>query len=75
MSVTTAFETLLDAALALPPEKRAVLLERLQESMQTIDPEWEAAWAREPEARLDAFERGEVQAIPAEEVVKEFEHL
>lgn len=33
MFVRTAFETLLDAALALPPEKRAVPLERLQESL------------------------------------------
>ena len=36
--------------------------------------EIDEAWAIEAEDRIDAFERGEIAAIPAEEVFEEIGH-
>jgi putative addiction module component (TIGR02574 family) len=68
-------ETLLEEALKLPPVERAELIERLLASFEfssrkTID----ALWAEEAEERIDAFERGEIEAIPAEQVFAEIEN-
>ena len=62
-------EQILKEALALPLPERAELLERLLGSFQSPpDPRLDELWAREAEDRLDAFERGELKAVPAEEV-------
>ena len=58
---------LLKEALSLPPDERAALVEHLLASFdasarQHID----TLWAQEAEDRLDAFERGEIAAIPAQ---------
>lgn len=31
-----------------------------------VDPEWEVAWIKECERRLDAYRRGEIEAVDAE---------
>lgn len=67
-------ERILAEALKLPPVERAELVENLLSSFEfrsrkTID----ALWAQEVEDRIDAFERGELAAIPAEEVFAEIE--
>ena len=62
-------EQILKEALALPLQERAELLERLLGTFQSPpDPRLDELWAREAEDRLDAFERGELKAVPAEEV-------
>lgn len=35
-----------------------------------IDPEVEKAWAKEAERRLDELEKGEVESIPGEQVIR-----
>jgi putative addiction module component (TIGR02574 family) len=63
-------EALLDAALALAPENRAALAEKLLESLaEETRAEIEAAWAEEAESRLSAYEQGAIRAIPGGEVV------
>jgi putative addiction module component (TIGR02574 family) len=63
-------EQILQQALALPPEDRAEVVDRLLASLQTPpDPNLDELWAREAEDRLDAFDRGELDAVPAEEVL------
>ena len=62
-------EQILKQALALPPKKRAELVEQLLATFQSPpDPEMDELWAREGEDRLDAYDRGELKAVPAEEV-------
>lgn len=58
-------------ALELPPVERAELVEKLLSSFEftsrkTID----ALWANEVEARIEAYEKGEITAIPAKDVFK-----
>jgi putative addiction module component (TIGR02574 family) len=58
------------AALALPRSERARLAERLIASLDE-NAEVEDAWAAEIKRRLDAIDRGEVELVPAEEVIAE----
>ena len=59
-------------ARALSPDDRARLAEVLLESLQGSPlSEVEAAWSREIEERVAAYDRGEVQAYPAEDVFAE----
>ena len=58
-------------ALSLPPRSRAKLAEQLLESLD--DPkqrEIDRLWAEEVEDRIDAYERGELKAIPGEKVFR-----
>lgn len=57
------------AALALPGEERAALADQLLQSLDDHDQhEIDRSWAREAEDRIAAFDRGEIQEIPGEEV-------
>jgi len=61
----------LEKALALPPEERAELADRLLSSLdeerhRRID----ELWAEEAENRIDAFERGELEAVSVKKAFK-----
>jgi putative addiction module component (TIGR02574 family) len=59
----------LSEALALSPIERAALVEELLSSFDfPVQGEVDAAWAVEAEDRIDAYERGELDASPAEAV-------
>jgi putative addiction module component (TIGR02574 family) len=63
-------------AKALTAEERARLAEVLLESLHdTPLLEIEAAWDREIEERVAAYDRGEVQTVSAEEVFAEARRL
>jgi putative addiction module component (TIGR02574 family) len=67
-------EQILEQALALSPQDRAEIVERLLASFQVPpDPQLDELWAREAEDRLDAYDRGELGAVPAEEVFARIE--
>ena len=62
-------KTLQEAALSLPPDERAALAEKLLLSLdEPSDVEREQAWLSEAARRAYEIDRGEVQAIPAEDV-------
>lgn len=59
-------------ACSLLPEERAQLVEVLLESLHDSSlSEIETEWAREIEKRVAAFDRGELQTFPAEDVFAE----
>ncbi len=62
-------EKILKEALNLPAQDRAVVLERLLAAFQEPpDPELDKLWAQEAEDRLNAYDRGELGSVSAEEV-------
>ena len=62
-------KTLQRAALSLPPDERAALAEKLLLSLdEPSDAELERAWLSEAAHRARELDRGDVQAIPAEDV-------
>lgn len=59
-------------ALLLPPDSRAILADRLLESLSGSDQKRrDALWAAEAEARAQQIESGEVEALPGERVMAE----
>ncbi|MBI2300111.1 MAG: addiction module protein [Armatimonadetes bacterium] len=66
--MTAQSEQALAAALALPPTERAALVDAILASFDfPARAEVDAMWAAEVDERLDAFERGELAAVPADE--------
>jgi len=58
----------LEEALSLPPEERAELADRLLTSLDSSAVgQIDALWAAEAEDRLDAFERGEIKTMSADD--------
>jgi putative addiction module component (TIGR02574 family) len=65
------YEDIKTAALALPPDARAMLAEDLLESLEAEDQQTiDALWAEEAERRDKEIEDGLVIAIPGEEVME-----
>jgi putative addiction module component (TIGR02574 family) len=63
---------MLKKALSLPPCERAELAERLLSSLDPPTQEkLDELWAAEAEDRLDAIDRGEIEAVPAEQVFEQ----
>ena len=61
-------ESITSAALALPPESRAELVDTLLRSLESQEQEIAEAWADEAEDRLAAYDRGEMGSRTREEV-------
>jgi putative addiction module component (TIGR02574 family) len=58
----------LEEALSLPPGERAELADRLLTSLDaSLGGRIDALWAAEAEERLDAFERGEIKTVSADD--------
>lgn len=59
---------LLDEALALPVEQRALLADSILRSLNRPDVGMDHMWAQEAERRLADLRSGKVKPIPCEEV-------
>ncbi len=69
--MSTAINELTSEVMALPPDERALLAQRLWDSLgDFVNPEFEQAWLEEAEKRWHEIVEGRVQCIPAEEVMK-----
>jgi len=66
-------KALSEEARKLSPEERIALIEDLQRSLDLIDPKIERAWAEEARDRLNAYLRGEMDAIPLEDVIADLQ--
>ena len=62
-------EEILNQLLSLPVDTRARVAQRLLESLESADGTNRRLWDAEIESRLDAYERGELQAVPGDEVL------
>ena len=64
---------LCDQASQLPPEERMALVDQILDTLDARDDSLDAQWAQEAESRLSAYRRGEVQAIPLNEVIAKYQ--
>jgi putative addiction module component (TIGR02574 family) len=64
-------DVLAGEAALLSKEDRLVLIDRILETVHPTDAEDDAAWIAEGEARMAAYERGEVETFDADEVLAE----
>jgi putative addiction module component (TIGR02574 family) len=68
--MTRATEEVLRRALRLNPVERAQLIEGLFRSFDVApDPKTDAAWAKEAESRIEAYDSGKVRADSAKAVL------
>jgi putative addiction module component (TIGR02574 family) len=69
--MTTATKKVLKQALQLSPVDRAMLVEHLLTSFELPERnQIDELWANEAEKRIDAYDKGLITSIPAEEVFK-----
>ena len=66
--MTSPADDLEEAVLALPRDERARLARRL---IASLDSEVEEAWLAEVRERLAAYERGDLEAVAAKDVIAE----
>ncbi len=62
-------KALSEEARKLTPEERIELVEDILGSLHPTDPDIDRLWAEEARDRLEAYRRGELDAIPFEEVI------
>jgi putative addiction module component (TIGR02574 family) len=69
--MTATVDALLNAVLSLPPADRAVLAEKLFDSLGGEDHfEISPDWAEEIDRRIRAYEQGKRETVPADEVMR-----
>ena len=67
--MTTQTQEVLKKAIHLPPVERAELVEQILSSFDFPSrEEIDVLWAKEAEDRIEAYDRGEIKAIPASQV-------
>lgn len=70
--MSSQFDDLEKRARALPPSEKAALIRTLIDDLDPgQDPDVERLWLEEAERRYDQYLRGEVEAIPGDEVMAE----
>lgn len=68
--MSVSIEHITEAALSLPSDARALLADRLVESLDPLlDQDIKQAWAKEALSRLKELQTGEVKALPSDEVL------
>jgi putative addiction module component (TIGR02574 family) len=67
--MTDAAKELSAKARKLSPAERLELVDDLLASLDEADPQIDRLWAKEAEERLSAYRRGEIKAVPLQEVL------
>lgn len=62
-----------EEALALEPLEKLQLIDELLLSLDKPDTEVDKLWNAEVEERIDAYDRGELKAVDAEDVFKKYD--
>jgi putative addiction module component (TIGR02574 family) len=70
--MTDAAKSLSRRARELSQAERLELIDDLLSSLDEGNPKLEALWAKEAEDRLAAYRRGEIKAVPLQEVLAKY---
>jgi len=62
----------LKEALALRPDQKAELIDKLLLSLDKPDKDIDELWAREAESRIDAYDQGKIKAVDLETVLRKY---
>ncbi len=63
---------ILKDALNLRPAEKAELIDKLLSSLCNPDKEIDALWAKEAEARIEAYDQGKIKALTLKEVLEKY---
>jgi len=70
--MTDETKTLSAQARKLSPAERVELVDSILASLDEPDPNIDRLWAKEAEDRLAAYRRGEIKAVPLQEVLAKY---
>jgi putative addiction module component (TIGR02574 family) len=70
--MTEAAKDLSAKARKLSPAERLELVDDVLASLDEPDPQIDRLWAKEAEERLAAYRRGEIKAVPLQEVLAKY---
>ena len=70
--MTKSANTILSQALELSASERSDVVEKLLSSLDMPDSLIDSVWAKEADARVEAFEKGEIGSSSAEEVFRKY---
>ena len=70
--MTETVDAILNQALELTASERSDVVEKLLSSLDTPDSTIDSIWAKEADARVEAFDRGEISSNSAEAVFKKY---
>jgi len=70
--MTDAVKNLRKEARKLSPSERLELVDDLLSSVDESDPALDARWTKEAEDRLAAYRKGEIKAVPLQEVLAKY---
>ena len=70
--MTNSANIILDQALKLSATERAIVAEKLLSSLDSPDSKIDDDSAKEADSRVEAYKKGEIEAIPAEEVFAKY---
>ncbi len=59
----------------LPVEQRAKIADHILKTLNTPDPDIETAWIEEVEKRVEEYEKGKVDLVPAREVFRSLKEI
>jgi putative addiction module component (TIGR02574 family) len=59
----------------LPVEQRARIADHILQTLNSPDPDIESAWIQEVEERVEEYEKGNVELIPAQDVFKSLREI
>lgn len=63
---------ILKDALNLRPAEKAELIDKLLSSLDNPDKKIDALWAKEAEARIEAYDQGKIKALTLREVLEKY---
>jgi putative addiction module component (TIGR02574 family) len=67
-----AFEQIIMEIDPLKPIEKLKLIDKILHSLHQPNPDMDKIWAKEAEERIEAYEKGKMNSIPAEEVFHKF---
>ncbi len=71
--MSTAINSVVDQALELTASERSDVIEKLLASLDMPDVSIDAVWGKEVDARVEAYEKGDIEAVPVHEVFKKYQ--
>lgn len=70
--MVTAVKNIIEQILTLSPKERVKVVDSVLDSLDAADAVVDELWSREAEARIDAFDAGEIESAPAESVLGKY---
>ena len=65
-------DEILKDLLVLSPQEKALIIDELLKSLDEPDAEIDKLWKQESEARIDAYEKGQLKSVSAAEVFSKY---